>query len=348
MNYEPSTEPDFEGLATWAKFPISPSPLDPYFDSYSSPTVHEEILQDKPHIKAFKDAIFRNKYLFSNKTVLDLGCGTGLLSFFAAKAGAKHVYAVDNAHIISSAAQIASHNVLPNITFLQGTIETVTLPVSSVDIIISDWMGHFLLYENMLESLIYARNKYLAPGGVILPDKARIIVAAIEDAKYKDETFEFWNDVYGIDMAVMRRKSMAEAQVDEVPAESIISTSCPVYCVDLNCVQMEDVGFVNSYTIQFTRKEFMHGLVAWFEVEFAQCHRPIVINTSPREEVTRWKQTVFYLESSQPVDVGEIMRGTVAVKLRDQCRRELDVKISCNIESKTYPLHSVSYYSIKR
>ena len=51
-------------------------------------------------------------------------------------------------------------------------MEEITLPVKQVDIIISEWMGYFLLYESMLDSVLWARDKYLAPGGKMLPDRA--------------------------------------------------------------------------------------------------------------------------------------------------------------------------------
>ena len=50
-------------------------------------------------------------------------------------------------------------------------MEEVTLPVDKVDLIVSEWMGYFLLYESMLDSVVFARDKYLAPGGACMPDK---------------------------------------------------------------------------------------------------------------------------------------------------------------------------------
>lgn len=47
------------------------------------------------------------------------------------------------------------------ITVLKGKIEELELPVPKVDIIISEWMGYFLLFENMLNSVLYARDKWL-------------------------------------------------------------------------------------------------------------------------------------------------------------------------------------------
>lgn len=66
-------------------------------------------------------------------------------------------------------------------------MEEVVLPFPKVDIIISEWMGYFLLYESMLDTVLYARDRYLVPGGKIFPDKATMYVAAIEDGEYKEE-----------------------------------------------------------------------------------------------------------------------------------------------------------------
>ena len=61
----------------------------------------------------------------------------------------------------------------------------MTAFLAQVDIIISEWMGYFLVYESMLDTVLYARDRWLAPGGVLLPDQASLWVTAIEDAEYK-------------------------------------------------------------------------------------------------------------------------------------------------------------------
>jgi len=107
---------------------------------------------------------------------------------FAAKAGAKHVIGVDMSTIIEKAREIVEVNGMSSqITLLQGKMEEVKLPFSEVDIIISEWMGYFLLYESMMDTVLYARDKYLVKGGLIFPDKATIFMAGIEDGEYKEE-----------------------------------------------------------------------------------------------------------------------------------------------------------------
>ena len=65
-------------------------------------------------------------------------------------------------------------------------MEEIKLPVPKVDIIISEWMGYFLLYESMLDSVLWARDKYLVPGGKMLPDRAVMYIAGIEDGMFKN------------------------------------------------------------------------------------------------------------------------------------------------------------------
>ncbi len=54
-----------------------------------------------------------------------------------------------------------------------------------VDIIISEWMGYFLMYESMLDTVLYARDKWMAPGGIMMPDRCTMSLVAIEDADYR-------------------------------------------------------------------------------------------------------------------------------------------------------------------
>lgn len=90
--------------------------------------------------------------------------------------------------IIFKAKEIVAKNGLSDkITLIQGKMEEIELPFPKVDIIISEWMGYFLLYESMLDTVLYARDKYLNKDGLIFPDKATIFACGIEDGDYKEE-----------------------------------------------------------------------------------------------------------------------------------------------------------------
>ena len=79
---------------------------------------------------------------------------------------------------------------------MKGKLEEADLPIKEFDIIVSEWMGYFLLYESMLDTVILARDKYLKPGGLMFPDEATLYLAAIEDMDYKEEKIncEFVSD----------------------------------------------------------------------------------------------------------------------------------------------------------
>ena len=103
---------------------------DYYYGSYSKPNIHQTMLQDTVRTLAYRDAIYLNKHLFRDKTVLDVGCGTGILSLFAARAGAKQVFGVDNSSIAIHAKQVVIDNNLDHIiTIIHGKVEEVELPV---------------------------------------------------------------------------------------------------------------------------------------------------------------------------------------------------------------------------
>ena len=112
-----------------AEVPEDMTSKDYYFDSYSHFGIHEEMLKDRVRTEAYMNAIYNNKHLFRNKVVLDVGCGTGILSMFAAKAGARRVIGIDCAAIIHQAREIVEANGLSDVvTLVQGRVEDVVLP----------------------------------------------------------------------------------------------------------------------------------------------------------------------------------------------------------------------------
>lgn len=75
-------------------------------------------------------------------------------------------------NIIHQAREIVKDNHLSDkVTLIQGKMEEVELPVKHVDIIISEWMGYFLLYESMLDTVLVARDKYLVRNNTATKEK---------------------------------------------------------------------------------------------------------------------------------------------------------------------------------
>ncbi|KAI0140930.1 protein arginine N-methyltransferase 1 [Hypoxylon sp. NC0597] len=299
-----------------------------YFNSYNHHGIHEEMLKDEVRTKSYMNAIVQNKHLFKDKIVLDVGCGTAILSMFAVKAGAKHVIGVDMSTIIFKAKEIVKVNGMADkITLIQGKMEEIELPFPKVDIIISEWMGYFLLYESMLDTVLYARDKYLAEGGLIFPDKATIFACGIEDGEYKDEKIGFWDNVYGFDYTPLKETALAEPLVDTVEVKAAVTDPTAVLTLDLYTCTTADLAFSIPFKLTCRRDDFVHALVAWFDIDFTACHKPIRFSTGPHTKYTHWKQTVFYLNQVLTVQQGEEISFRLEVKPNEKNRRDLDIKI---------------------
>ncbi|KAI1661460.1 protein arginine N-methyltransferase 1 [Daldinia decipiens] len=305
-----------------------------YFNSYNHHGIHEEMLKDEVRTRSYMNAIVQNKHLFKDKVVLDVGCGTAILSMFAVKAGAKHVIGVDMSTIIFKAREIVKVNGMEDrITLIQGKMEEIELPFPKVDIIISEWMGYFLLYESMLDTVLYARDKFLEKDGLIFPDKATIFACGIEDGEYKDEKIGFWDNVYGFDYTPLKKTALAEPLVDTVEIKAAVTDPVAVLTLDLYTCTTADLAFAIPFKLTSRRDDFIHALVAWFDIDFTACHKPVRFSTGPHTKYTHWKQTVFYLNQVLTVQQGEEISFKLDVKPNDKNRRDLDIKIDYHLET---------------
>uniref|UniRef100_A0A452RS24 type I protein arginine methyltransferase n=1 Tax=Ursus americanus TaxID=9643 RepID=A0A452RS24_URSAM len=279
-----------------------------YFSSYGHYGIHEEMLKDKVRTESYRDFIYQNPHIFKDKVVLDVGCGTGILSMFAAKAGAKKVLGVDQSEILYQAMDIIRLNKLEDtIVLIKGKIEEVCLPVEKVDVIISEWMGYFLLFESMLDSVLYAKNKYLAKGGSVYPDICTISLVAVSDMNKHADRIAFWDNVYGFNMSCMKKAVIPEAVVE-----------VNIYLVGF--------GFVFTIFTKFFLSFFFNGRVS------------VMFSTGPQSAGTHWKQTVFLLEKPFSVKAGEALKGKITVHKNKKDPRSLIVTLTLNNSTQTYAL----------
>lgn len=305
-----------------------------YFSSYDHFGIHEEMLKDTNRTLSYRSAMLKNRDAFKDKVVLDVGCGTGILSMFAVKAGAKHVYSVDMSNIIDKAKEIITLNGFEDkITLIQGKLEDIELPVKNVDIIVSEWMGYFLLYESMLDTVLYARDKYLVEGGLILPDKCSMYIAGIEDGEYKDEKINYWQDVYGFDYSPFIEVAMAEPLVDTVDNNSLITSSYKFFEFDINTVKKEDLAFTREFELKALTNELCHAYIVWFDCEFPGKEK-VFLKTGPMSQYSHWKQTVFYMDTVLDLKQDEKIKGKISARPNAKNPREIDIEIGWDVETK--------------
>lgn len=313
------------------------------------------MLKDTIRTDAYRDYIYNNKHLFKGKTVLDIGCGTGILSMFCAKAGAAHVYAIDKSAILDKARENVFHNGLDKqITCLRGRVEDIVLPVEKVDIIVSEWMGYFCLYEAMLPSVLFARDRYLKPDGLLVPSHATIFMAPVADPENIAENINFWRDVYGFDMKPMQEGIYKGARVETMPAEVVVGTPT-AKAFDLYNVKVEDLMFKMDWASIITKdSDNLDGFIVWFDNYFATTRQKdvelielpakewekvradgsIAFTTGPHSKETHWRQGFLLNEPKEgdeaaesPRKAGEEIKGTLSFSTAEEYARGLSIKV---------------------
>ncbi|XP_078738321.1 protein arginine N-methyltransferase 3 [Lampetra fluviatilis] len=301
-----------------------------YFGSYAHFSIHEEMLKDTVRTGAYRDFIYGNPHLFRDKVVLDVGCGTGILSLFAARSGARRVFAVEQSEIAYQAMDIVRQNGLQDIvTVLHGRVEDISLPVKEVDLIVSEWMGYFLLFESMLDSVLVARDRWLSPRGAVYPDVCALRVAALCDEASHASRVAYWGDVYGFRMASMLAPLLAEPSVERVAPERLASQPHEVKTIDCCRDKVESLEFTSNFSLKITQTGSCTGLVGYFDVYFSKnCTEKVMFSTAPGCPGTHWKQTVFLLEKPIAVSAGSTLEGTISCRKQRKDRRSLDIVLT--------------------
>jgi type I protein arginine methyltransferase len=250
--------------------------------------------------------------------VLDVGAGSGILSFFAAQAEARKVYAVEASNMAKYAHQLVQSNrVGDKITIIQGIIEDINLP-EKVDIIISQPMGYMLFNERMLETFLHAK-KWLKEGGRMFPSRGELHVAPFTDESLYMEQHNkanFWNQThfYGVDLSSMHSAAMKEyfrqPIVDTFDIKICMSKSVRHIVDFMAADEMHLHWIIIPLNFHVLETGTCHGLAFWFDVLF-DGSKPIWLSTSPTEPLTHWYQVRCLLTTPLFVKQGQVLKGTV-------------------------------------
>ncbi|XP_014850924.1 PREDICTED: protein arginine N-methyltransferase 2 isoform X5 [Poecilia mexicana] len=318
---------------------------DEYFGSYGTLRLHLEMLSDRSRTETYRQVIVSNSASLRDKVVMDLGCGTGIISMFCAQlAKPSMVYAVEASSMAEHTRQLVKQNGCEEVvTVLQGRAEELELP-EQVDILVSEWMGNCLLFEFMVESVLLARDRWLRDGGVMWPSSAALALVPCQADSYYTETMAFWERPYGLDFTPLQPLAQQEFFTKPkfshlIDPEDCLCAPCDVICLNMYTVQVRDLEeMTGEFQFCVEKPGIFHGFTAWFTVQFESLEMggaTVELNTGPNSDPTHWKQTLFMLDRPIQVYAGDSIHGNIVLRRNPVWRRHMTVALHWTINSNT-------------
>ena len=304
-----------------------------YFAEYGSNTnVHHQMLKDEPRCATYLKAMERHADRIRGKVVMDVGAGTGILSMYAARLGARRVYAIEASDMANGRLQeiVRRNGFEAVIRVIHARAEDVeALPAGEgeeedatsacVDCLVSEWMGTCLVFESMAPAVLHARDRWLRPGGLMLPQRASLYAQPVDASALWAERVSFWADVHGFDMTPMLPAELASSfsspvLTHPVAPQDVIAPAALVYGpVDLSRASVAEVtmagGVERVFGLTARKGGAVHGIVVYFDVDFGD---GVVLSTAPEAPATHWKHPLLVLDAPVPVSEG----GAVEVRFR--------------------------------
>jgi len=285
-----------------------------YFESYEDLDVHRLMIQDDVRTNAYMNAIYNAKPYFEGKIVMDVGAGTGILSLFCAKAGAKKVYAVEASNLARVLPQVFEKNGFRNtVQVFHSKVEDVKLE-EKVDIIISEWMGFYLLHESMLDSVLFARDNFLKPEtGLLFPNTAQIYAAPCSIPELWENLHTFWETKhYDFDLSpfVQLSKLKTKPEIHLVNPDNILSDPQLLWEFDLSKADRNSlISLTDRRFFSIEQDGEIQGVCIWFSCGFPSSPEieESTLPTGPWDPETHWKQTVIVCPNAVAVEAGDII-----------------------------------------
>lgn len=239
--------------------------------------------------------------------VLDIGAGTGILSFLACRAGARKVYAVEGGDAIAVAAEIAQANGLSDrIEFIQAKSTEITLP-ERADVVVSDLRGVLPLFEEHIPSIVDARLRHLAPGGVLIPLRDQIRIGMIEAPAEYERLVAPWSTArFGFEMGAALRIVTNSWDRAFFQSGQLLSEPADWATLDYQTIESADVH--GTMTLTALRDGTAHGIAAWFDTVLCE---GIGYSNAPGQPETVYGTGFFPFSEPIAVNAGDSLTVTL-------------------------------------
>jgi len=309
-----------------------------YFQFYGYLSQQQNMMQDFIRTSTYQKAILDNPVDFNGKVVLDVGAGSGILSFFAQQSGARRVYAVEASSIAMHANKLVAANKVDEvIKVVSGKIEEIELP-EQVDVIISEPMGYMLLNERMLETFLHAK-KFLRPGGKMFPSRGDLHLAPFTDEALYMEQFNkvnFWYQEYfhGVNLSSLRSAALTEyfrQPIVDTFDINICTAKTQRHVIDFQTAHETDLHRIEiPLEFHMLQTGTVHGIAFWFDVAFIGTNNTVWLSTAPTQPLTHWYQVRCLLSEPIFAKQGQLLTGKVLMVAN--AKQSYDLTIECRIE----------------
>ncbi|HXV27609.1 MAG TPA: 50S ribosomal protein L11 methyltransferase [bacterium] len=269
-------------------------------------SMYLKMMQDKVRMAAYKAAI--SATVRPGDVVLDLGAGTGIMSFLALEAGANRVYAVDMSDTVDIARRVAKENGFEGrLVCLQGDSMRLILP-EPVDVIISDIRGNMPLLGNNLQVLADACKRFLKSGGRLIPEKDTIYFAPVENQKAFADV-QGWRETHaGTDFSSLISLAANQRSSAKIKAEDLLAPGKAMPHLTYAELKSYDIGMKTCYTVHHAG--ICHGLAAWFESRLCP---GVEMSNAPGVD-TIYGHTYFPFAQAYSVQPGDIIEVDIQVR----------------------------------
>ncbi|XP_071320682.1 histone-arginine methyltransferase CARM1-like isoform X4 [Trachinotus anak] len=308
------------------------------YQFHSCLSQQQSLLQDYLRTATYQRAMFVNDTDFRDKVVLDVCCGSGILSFFAIQAGATRVYAVESSPMAKyTQILVQSNSLSERIRVLEGKVEEVSCP-DMVDVIVSEPIGYMLLNERLMESFLHAR-KWLKPNGLMFPSCGDIHLAPFSDEQLYFEHYaraSFWQQrsFYGVNLSALHSAAVDEffrqPIVDTFDVQILMARSVK-HCINFKEAKEEDLHRMEiPFVFTLLQSGLVHGLAFWFDVAYLGSKSAVWLSTAPTEPLTRWYQVRCLLQTPLFAKLGQTLSGTVLLAINN--RQSYDIHITATVD----------------
>jgi type I protein arginine methyltransferase len=270
-------------------------------EGFGSPFTQEDMLLDKVRCDAYREAICRT--VKPGDVVVDLGAGTGLLSFFALQAGARHVYAIEMTRIADVAAELIEANGFRDrITLIRQTSNRVRLP-ECCDVLITETLSAFCFdTENTIDFVADARKRFLKPGGLILPESADTFLLPFSSDAIASGRLP--SRFYDLDYRPFTKKLFDEYRLVRASGKPFVALSEPSFCYHVDFRKDTQNPGKSFVPFRVTSDGRLDGFLGWFEARLCE---GVTLGNSPFRPLTSWWQLYLPVAEQPQYHAGQTM-----------------------------------------